>query len=555
VATFRGGEVSRKELEELPTPSGSPSPTPEADAAPPPAGPSASPGIHDWRVEAVQSIAIRKILAPEGASVQIVKDAVQERRKAILGAVLAHELGWDSLKVTEDDVRRQYDTHPEQYRDPEKLRFQHIFSRAEASEMSPPEREEARKRLEGVRAQILGGADFDAMARQYSQSSDAQSGGWSALPRGADVFSSFTEIIWKLKVNEISPVIDTPNGFHVVKVRERLAALDRKYDDVKEFARKRAFDDKVAAAQATFVTDAGKRYGLEKHYERLDDPMIKDDAVLVSAGSRTLTMKELVDRLPQPLLEHLFNGFLPDVYRYLDKIALEEFTALEAEARGIAARPEVAERLRIAAEELAAQATLEEHIKANVAKVPEPELRDFYTQNQKRYETRRSWDLDIIMLRPEGTENAFQVLKRAEALVKRIRAGEDFAALARSYSKHYSARAGGRMEGLTDQDIAGRVQSTAKFRRLLQGLSDGEVGDPIVAECYDRARLTFVNTGAIIVRQAHLHPAEPRPFEKVKDLVLGNYQRRNHQRLEAEMKKFVLDAAAFRVYLDRLPSL
>ena len=111
------------------------------------------------------------------------------------------------------------------------------------------------------------------------------------------------------------------------------------------------------------------------------------------------------------------------------------------------------------------------------------------------------------------------------------------------------------MNSLTDVDIAGRVQSTAKFRRLLQGLNDGQLGDPIVAECYNPEHLTFVRTGAIIVRLVRVHPPVPRPFEKVKDLVLSNYQRRNHQRLEAEERKAVLDSVAFRVYPERLPPL
>jgi hypothetical protein len=227
---------------------------------------------------------------------------------------------------------------------------------------------------------------------------------------------------------------------------------------------------------------------------------------------------------------------------------------LEAESRGLASRPEVAAALKISGDEIAAKAALAERIKRKVASVPEKELRDYYTQNQKRYETLKTWDLDVILLKPDGKENPWQVLKRAEGLVKRVRAGEDFAALARAQSKHYSAKDGGRILGYTDQDLASKVQSTAKFRRLLQGLSDGQL-DALVAECYDPDHLTFVITGGMIVRLVHAHAPVPQPFEKVRDLVLANYQRRNFQRLEAEMKKSVLDSVAFRVYPERLPPL
>lgn len=543
VASFRGGEIRRAELEQA------------GRSRESPAAGSASPSPGDWRTDVLQAIALRKVLAPEADSDPKVKEEVRERRKAILGVAFAHERGWDGVTVTEEEIRRQYDTHPEQYRDPEKIRFQHVFFRAEASEMGAEERALVRKRLENLRKEIVAGADFDAMAREYSQSSDSQSGGWGGIKRGADVFSSFTDVAWSLKVNQVSEVIDTPTGFHIVKLRERIPVLDRKFEDVKEFAKKRALDAKRGEIQEAFVEEAGRRHGLVKRYELLEDPMVKDDAALITVGSRTLTMRDLKDRLPQPALEHMFNGYFPVIHRFLDKVVLEELVTLEAESRGVSSRPDVADALKVSAEQIAAKAALEERIKRRVATVPEKELRDFYTQNQKRYETLRAWDLDVILLKPEGKESPWEVLKRAEDLVKRIRAGEDFASLARAHSKHYSARDGGRMLALTDQDIAAGVQSTAKFRRLLQGLSDGELGNAIVAECYDPEHLIFVRTGAIIVRQVRMHPSVPQSFEKVRDLVLGNYERRNFQRLEAETKKAVLDSVAFRVYPERLPAL
>src|SRR5262245_1219620 len=172
----------------------------------------------------------------------------------------------------------------------------------------------------------------------------------------------------------------------------------------------------------------------------------------------------------------------------------------EANARHVAERPDVAEAIRQATEEARSQAAFEQRLKTKVAALPEKELRDFFTQNAKRYESLRTYDLDVILLKPEPRENPWRVLKRSAALAKQIAAGEDFAALASAHSRHYSASDGGRMMGLTDQDISQRVQSTAKFRRMLAGLKDGEVGPAIVAECYDPERLRFENTGALVVR-------------------------------------------------------
>ena len=544
VASFKGGEVLKTELQRV---AQRPSATGEAEGDKPES---------DWRRDALESIVVRRVLAPEAPSSDSqLQERIDRVRKTILAGVLSQELGWNGITASDEEARAQYESHPEKYGDPEKIRFQHIFFRAEAEEMSAADRAVVRKRLENLRKEILAGADFDAMAREYSQSADSQSGGWSGLKRGQRVLGSFGEVAWGLRINEVSHVVDTPTGFHLIKLKERNPAKKRKFEDMKEFARQKAVSAKLEAQQKAFMEEVGKRYGLVRSYERLEDPMIQDDTPLVVVGSSSLTMRQLVERLPPPLLEHVFNGFFPAIHRFLDGVALEEVLVREAEARGIGERPAAVESVRIATEEVRSQAALEERLKRKVAALPEKELRDFFTQNEKRFYTLRTWDLDVILLKPMPRENPWRVLKRGEALVKRIAAGEDFAALARQHSRHYTAREGGRMMGLTDQDISQRVQSTAKFRRMLSGLKDGEVGPAMVAECYDPDRLRFENTGALVVRLVRAHPPVPQTYEQVKGLVAENYLRRHHQRLEAEAKKTLLDSVAFRVHAERLPPL
>jgi peptidyl-prolyl cis-trans isomerase C len=545
VASFRGGEVTRAELTAAASSRSTTAPTTTPG----------SPGA-DWRADLAGALAVQKLLAPEvSPSDPRVKQKLADARKLILANALAAELGWDKLTVTDAEVRAQYDSHPEQYEDPEKIRFQHIFFRAEASDMTPQERALVRTRLENLRKDIAAGADFGAMAKEYSQSEDAPSGGWTSVKAGMNVFPEFMRAIWRLKVDELGPVLDTPNGFHLVKVRDRIPPLDRKFEDVVEFARRRAQKAKLEAAQRAFVEEAGRRFGLVRNYPLLEDPLVKDDAPLIRVGQRTFTMHDLAERLPQKLSEHLYNGFFPSVHEYLDQVTLEELSLLEAERRGIPGRPEVVAKLERAELELRADAAFGDRLKKLVAAVPEKELREYYWQNKERYRTLRKVDIDLILLKPEPKEPLWSTLKRGDALVARLRSGEDFAELARKHSRHYSARDGGHMEGMTDMDIWARVQSTARFRRVLDALEPGEVSRPVIAECYDPNRLKFVETGVVIVRLDHRYPAEPQSFEKVRDAVADAYLRRNYQRLEAELRKQVLEAAAFRVYPERFPAL
>jgi parvulin-like peptidyl-prolyl isomerase len=466
---------------------------------------------------------------------------------------MVDELGWDRLQVTIQEARQQYDTHPEQYFDPEKLRLQHIFLRAEEAEFGPQQRAEVRARLEEVRQQLLAGADFTAMARQYSESGTAQSGGWMVLKRGAPAAPAFVEVAWELEINEISEVVDTPNGFHVMTPRERFPALERDYESVKEFARKRALTEKRKQVESDYVASVGPRYNLVKAYHHLSNPMVEADEVLISCDGFTLTMDELIKLLPPTYLNHLYNHYFPKVFEYLDETALNRLLLLEAEETGLKQRPDVVRRLERITDDVKTEVALEQRLQDRVYAVPEDAMREYFQQNEQRYLTLREFDLSVILL-PEG-ENLWQTLKLGEELAERIRGGEDFAELARQYSIHYTAANGGSIVGTNVHVLARRLQSTAKFRRVLSELEPGEVAPAMIAECYDPDLLQFMNTGVLVFRLDGSTTPEQQSFEDAELLVRANYLRRNYSEILEEVRAELLESLDIEILHHNLPPL
>jgi hypothetical protein len=196
---------------------------------------------------------------------------------------------------------------------------------------------------------------------------------------------------------------------------------------------------------------------------------------------------------------------------------------------------------------------LDQRLQRMAAGVPEEELREYFAQNEARYQTLRTRDLDVILLKPEGDEPLWRTLRRGEALVDRIRAGEDFAELARTYSKHYSAGNGGRMEDLTNEDIVRFVAPRPWFGAILNKLKEGEVADAQMSEVYDPERLCFFDTGILIVRLVKENPPVQKTFAEVADLVRDNYLRRNYQTMSNEVRQEVLESINLTIYEDRLP--
>jgi len=516
------------------------------------ASPTPRPGS-DWREDAIREIAIRKALITEAPERPEVAAAIESRTSVFVVEAMAQELGWNGLRVTNQEVRDQYDAHPEQYVDPEKLRMQHIFLRGEEAELGPAERTEVRARLEEVRRRLLGGADFTAMAREHSESATARSGGWMLLKRGAAAAPSFVEAAWALELNEISEVVDTPNGFHVMVPRERFAALERDFESVREFARKRALAERRKQVQREFVASVGPRYNLETAYDRLSDPMVEPDEVLIRCDGFELTMGELAMLLPPTILNHLYNHHFPKVHEFLDQTILNRLLLLQAEETGLMQREDVVRALDRITGDVKAEAALEQRLQDRANRVPEAELREYYQQNEQRYLTLRGFDLSVIFL-PLG-DNQWQALKRGEALAERIRGGEDFAELARQYSIHYTAANGGRIVGTNVHVLARRLQSTAKFRSALSELEVGELAPAMIAECYEEDRLQFANTGVLVFRLDGSTDPEQQSFEDAELLVRANYLRRNYSTLLEEVEAELLESLHLEIHHDNLPPL
>jgi hypothetical protein len=367
------------------------------------------------------------------------------------------------------------------------------------------------------------------------------------------VHPAFKEAAWKLEQYEVSEVIETPTGFQIAKLIDIIPPIEREFEEVIEFARRMALADKTKAVHTEFVREVGPRYNLQKHYERLSDPFINDDDALITVGEDSFTFRDLTNGLPEAYLSHLHAGHFPNIYNFLDGVCVNQLLQLEATRLGLAEREDTAASIEDAVREAKFERALQRRLEPLVSEVSEAELREYFHQNEKRYQTLRTRDIDVLLLKPEGDEPLWQTLKRGEALVERIRAGEDFAELAREYSQHYSAANGGRMENLTNHAIRRIVAPRAWFIALLNDLEEDEVMDAQMAECYDPDRLCYFDTGIVFVRLVKEHPPEQRSFEDVEDLVRSNYLRRNYERFVTAVRAEVLDSMNLQIFYDRLP--
>jgi peptidyl-prolyl cis-trans isomerase D len=136
------------------------------------------------------------------------------------------------IAPTDEEVKAYYDAHAEDYRRPEELHARHILFKL-APDASDADKAAARQQADAVLAKAKGGADFAELAKQYSQDSTASEGGdLGQFGRGVMV-PEFETAAFALEPGQISDVVQSPFGFHIIKVEAKLPERTESVDDAR----------------------------------------------------------------------------------------------------------------------------------------------------------------------------------------------------------------------------------------------------------------------------------------------------------------------------------
>lgn len=134
--------------------------------------------------------------------------------------------------ATDADARDFYDKNPDKFKQEEQIRASHILIHVDQN-APPAVRAKAKAQIESILKQARGGADFATLARKYSQDGSAQAGGDLNYFSPGQMVPQFDAVAFKLKVGQISDVVTTEFGYHIIKVTDRKPARTVPFDEAK----------------------------------------------------------------------------------------------------------------------------------------------------------------------------------------------------------------------------------------------------------------------------------------------------------------------------------
>lgn len=167
------------------------------------------------------------------------------------------------VTVSDSEVHEFYLKNEHQFREPEKIHARHILIQVKP-QADKLDRESAMKVIADIKQQIDSGADFEALAKAKSQDSSATDGGDLGYFERGQMVKSFELAAFELTVGEVSGIVETPFGFHLIQLVERKPPVQYKEKDQAEKIRLYLWQQKYQRAVEEAVTRLKKGASIEK---------------------------------------------------------------------------------------------------------------------------------------------------------------------------------------------------------------------------------------------------------------------------------------------------
>jgi peptidyl-prolyl cis-trans isomerase SurA len=191
--------------------------------------------------------ALKRALASQGLSFDVYRSQIREQleRMRLMGQEVRSK-----LQVGEREIRDYYDANRAKFGADQQFRARHIFFRVDKN-ATPDEVAKQQAKAGQVLKEARSGGDFSALAKKYSNDpAAAKDGGDLGTFKKSEMLPEIGDTVAAMKPGEISSVVRSPAGFHIIKLEEKSEGNARPFDEVKgeieDLLYKKKADDRLA---------------------------------------------------------------------------------------------------------------------------------------------------------------------------------------------------------------------------------------------------------------------------------------------------------------------
>ena len=180
----------------------------------------------DGRKELLDTMIVRQIVLQEAAKSGIdkgkeVTDKVEDLRKRVIVEAFLKKKIEDEAKISDAELKKFYDDNSEKFKTGDQVKASHILVKSE-------------KEAQDILAKLKSGTPFEELAKKNSLDSTAAKGGDLGWFGKGNMVPEFEKAVFGLKEGELSGVVKTKFGYHIIKVTGKRPAGARPFAEVKE---------------------------------------------------------------------------------------------------------------------------------------------------------------------------------------------------------------------------------------------------------------------------------------------------------------------------------
>ncbi|GMT41685.1 MAG: peptidylprolyl isomerase [bacterium] len=159
-------------------------------------------------------------------------DFLKDVRNGVLITDLLENHVFNVIKISENEARGYYMANMKKYENPKMVKARHILIKV-ALDADEAVKKETIKRVEEILKKYENGEKFEDLAKKYSEGPSAPRGGDLGFFRRGVMSKPFEEAAFSMKQGEISGIVNTRFGMHIIKVDEVKEATAIEFDNVK----------------------------------------------------------------------------------------------------------------------------------------------------------------------------------------------------------------------------------------------------------------------------------------------------------------------------------
>lgn len=157
-----------------------------------------------------------------------------------------------NVSISDEELKAYYEENPDQFETPEQVKARHILIKTD-EEADEAEKQAAKEKIQEIAKRLDNGEKFSEVAKEESECPSSERGGDLGYFSQGQMVKPFEEAAFSLAVGDVSDIVETRFGYHLIKAEDKKAADKKSFDEVKENLKEQLEQQKIKGKLPSYV--------------------------------------------------------------------------------------------------------------------------------------------------------------------------------------------------------------------------------------------------------------------------------------------------------------